>query len=117
MSNAILVLNPYVFKGQWVFDDETVGLKREPFVAGADDIIDEMVNEIPNADDGFIMLFSTEKFVGYQATMKKVGPEYGGTWYHCEELNMDGWLCPALFKYFPVAPEYIYAQAKPKEGI
>jgi hypothetical protein len=27
---------------------------------------------------------------------------------------MEGWLCPALFKYFDSAPKKIYAQFRPK---
>jgi hypothetical protein len=27
---------------------------------------------------------------------------------------MEGWLCPALFKYFEKAPKQIYVQAKAK---
>lgn len=34
--NALLVIHPYKFNHQWVFDDENVGLIREPFVNGAD---------------------------------------------------------------------------------
>jgi hypothetical protein len=26
---------------------------------------------------------------------------------------MEGWLCPALFKYFPEAPKKLYAKAEP----
>ncbi len=40
--------------------------------------------------------------------------EMGGNWYWNESLGMEGWLCPALFKYFDTAPERIYAQALPK---
>jgi len=29
---------------------------------------------------------------------------------------MEGWLCPALFKYFEAAPPKIYAQFKPKQS-
>ena len=38
--NQISVLHPYKYHGQWVFDDETTGLVREAFVAGADTMID-----------------------------------------------------------------------------
>ena len=47
--NSILVIHPYKSEGMWVFDDARVGLVREPFVAGADTIIDRMVEGIPNA--------------------------------------------------------------------
>ena len=33
MKNAIFVIKPYKWNGMWVFDDERVGLDKEPFVA------------------------------------------------------------------------------------
>jgi hypothetical protein len=41
-----------------VFDDAKVGLVQEPFVGGADLIIDRAVEGIMNAEAGFLMLFS-----------------------------------------------------------
>ena len=41
--NAINVISPYKYLGMWVFDDERVGLVQEPFVAGADTMIDRVV--------------------------------------------------------------------------
>jgi hypothetical protein len=32
--NELRVLNVYRYNGMWVFDDEEVGLSREPFVSG-----------------------------------------------------------------------------------
>jgi hypothetical protein len=29
---------------------------------------------------------------------------------------MEGWLCPALFKYFDAAPPKIYAQFRPRKA-
>ena len=110
--NALLVIHPYKHNGQWVFDDERVGLVREPFVAGADLIIDHMVRDIPDADQGFNLVFSTAPFPGHQVRLERRHEEYGGHWYHHPELNMQGWLCPALFKYFEEAPAEIYAQFK-----
>ena len=40
MKNSIFVIKPYKWNGMWVFDDERVGLDKEPFVAGADTMID-----------------------------------------------------------------------------
>ena len=42
----------------WVFDDPRVGLVQEPFVAGADTIIDRAVADIPDAERGFTLIFS-----------------------------------------------------------
>jgi hypothetical protein len=30
---------------------------------------------------------------------------------------MEGWLCPALFKYFPSAPREIYVKVEPKNKV
>lgn len=38
--NAIRAIYPYKDSGLWVFDDERVGLDKEPFIAGADTLID-----------------------------------------------------------------------------
>jgi hypothetical protein len=38
--NAINVIAPYKHLGMWVFDDPRVGLSQEPFVSGADAMID-----------------------------------------------------------------------------
>ena len=34
--NSLGMIVPYKHQGMWVFDDEAVGLRREPFVAGID---------------------------------------------------------------------------------
>lgn len=112
--NSIRVIHPYKYEGVWVFDDEKVGLLQEPFVAGADDIIEKLVANIPNAENGFSLIFSDMPFPGHQAKFDWVREEAGGHWYTIQELDMEGWLCPALFKYFEVAPKYIYAQFKQK---
>jgi len=47
--NAIGIIAPYKYEGMWVFDDPAVGLVREPFVAGIDKMIDQLVASIPEA--------------------------------------------------------------------
>ena len=39
----------------------------------------------------------------------------GGNWYYSPDLEKEGWLCPALFKYFDEAPEKIYARFEAKD--
>lgn len=113
--NALNTLTPYWHSGTWVFDDDRFGLSREPFVAGADDVITRMVSGIENAREGFRLTFGTVKFPGAQVTLTRCSQGDGseGTDYHCEEYDMDGWLCPALLHYFPEPPEKIYAKASP----
>jgi hypothetical protein len=98
----------------WVFDDARVGLVREPFVAGIDQMIDQLVANIPNADKGFRLVFSPTPFPGHQAKLERRRTESGGNWYWCEQYQLEGWLCPALFKYFDKAPSELYARAEPK---
>lgn len=112
--NSIRVIHPYKYEGVWVFDDEKVGLIQEPFVSGADDIIEKLVTNIPNAEDGFSLIFSDTPFPGHQAEFEWNREEAGGNWYTFKQLGMEGWLCPAMFKYFDAAPKNIYAQFKQK---
>jgi hypothetical protein len=112
--NAMSVLFPYKYEGMWVFDDPSVGLHREPFVFGIDAIITHVVTSIPNAENGFRLLFSTTPFPGYMVKLEWRREEYGGNWYFCPQMDREGWLCPALFKYFDKAPTELYAKAEPK---
>jgi len=112
--NSIIAIHPYKYEGLWVFDDAKVGLVQEPFVSGADTVIERMVSTIPDAQSGFTLLFSAGPFPGYQAVFQWRREEMGGNWYYSSDLDSEGWLCPALFKYFDSAPPQIYAQFKPK---
>ena len=109
--NALQVIAPYRFQGAWVFDDPVTGLVREPFVAGIDQMIDRLVAEIPNAEKGFRLTFSPTPFPGHAVKLVWRRPESGGNWYWCEQYQIEGWLCPALFKYFTAAPHELYARA------
>jgi len=111
MTNAMMVIFPYRYEETWVFDDDRVGLEREPFVSGVPEMIDILVKNIPHAEKGFKLLFSGNPFPGYQAEFIRDREQYGGHWYLWKEHNLEGWLCPALFKYFQEAPEKLYCQA------
>jgi hypothetical protein len=102
--NALSVLFPYQYEGMWVFDDPAVGLVREPFVLGIDEMINRVVANVPNAEKGFRLIFSPTPFPGYAVKLEWRREEYGGNWYFCPQLGIEGWLCPALFKYFDKAP-------------
>jgi hypothetical protein len=112
--NSLFAIAPYKFEGFWVFDDSSVGLCREPFVSGADDIIDILTENIPGAANGFKLVFSQQPFPGYTARFEWTRSEHGGNWYSWPERKIEGWLCPALFKYFETAPKEIYVKASAK---
>ena len=116
MANVLMVIQPYWYIDTWVFDDESAGLEKEPFVQGVPEMIDELVKDIPNARGGFMLLFSSQPFAGYQAELTRVREEYGGHWYKAKDEGVEGWLCPALFRYFDTAPESLYIKAEPGRG-
>ena len=85
---------------------------QEPFVAGADTMIDRVVADIPDAERGFTMIFSAMPFPGYQYQLDWRREEGGGNWNYSAALGTEGWLCPALLRYFSEAPKQIYLQTK-----
>jgi len=110
--SAINVIAPYKHLGTWVFDDPRAGLVKEPFVSGADTLIDSMVADIPKAEDGFFMIFSAAPFPGHQLRLEWRNGDSSGHWYYLAGLDVEGWLCPALFQYFDETPKDIYVQLK-----
>ena len=116
MANSIMVNAPYWYAGTWVFDDESVGLKMEPFVLNVPDMIDELVRGIPAARGGFRLLFSALPFPGHQAELEWKREESGGNWYQMKGRTLEGWLCPSLFKYFDAAPQSIFVKAERLQG-
>ena len=112
--NSLMVISPYKHHGMWVFDDPAVGLSKEPFIAGIDTMIDKITADIPDAERGFRAVFSASPFPGYTHKLEWRRQESGGNWYYNDTYKMEGWLCPALFKYFPTAPREIYVRAERK---
>src|SRR6202022_116487 len=112
--NALLVIAPYKYQGTWVFDDPAAGLSREPFIAGIDTMIDNAVVNIPDAEKGFRAIFSASPFPGADLKLEWRREESGGNWYYSDRFKMEGWLCPALLKYFSTAPREIYVKIEPK---
>lgn len=112
--NQINVIYPYKHQGLWVFDDANVGLNKEPFVGGADIIIDVLTSKITDPHRGFTLLFSANQFAGYQHRIEWLRQENGGNVYLSPEIGIEGWLCPALFRYFDTAPRTIYIRIEPR---
>lgn len=110
--NSLFVISPYRHLGMWVFDDQRVGLVQEPFVGGADTIIDLATADIPNADKGFRMVFSAEAFPGYSLHLIWRRAEMSGNVYYSAQHDMEGWLCPALLKYFETPPAELFAKVE-----
>ena len=114
--NAINVIAPYKYLDMWVFDDARFGLIQEPFVSGTDILIDHAVATIPGAENGFIMLFAASAFPGYQVRLEWRRSDMGGNWYYESALELESWLCPALYHYFDQAPRELFVQVRPKSA-
>ena len=127
MSNSILQLRPYDDLGKWVFDDPAVGLRREPFVGNTNALIDLVVVEsgldLAACRKGFLLTFSAASFPGASHRFDWTrGGDGGGNYYRLAAVrsrgkwaarqSTEGWLCPALFKYFDEAPSALYAMAE-----
>jgi len=113
-SNPLLIIAPYKHAGTWVFDEPSRGLTQEPFVAGIPQMIDKLVADIPNAERGFRLIFSAQEFPGYTHKLVWKRKDTSGNWYYCPQFDSEGWLCPALFKFFKEPPKDIYAKAEAK---
>lgn len=114
VTNQLQVIAPYWLESvqTWVFDDPATGLVQEPFVSGVPEMIDDLVREIPQARQGFRLLFSSAPFPGYQRKLEWVRKELEGNWYRADQPPIEGWLCPALFRYFESAPAELYVKAE-----
>jgi hypothetical protein len=116
VPNQLFVIFPYADRGTWMFDDLSVGLVREPFVSGIPEMIDLLVKEIPDARKGFKLLFSAQPFPGCQVQVDRIREEMGGALYRWEQERQEGWLCPALLRYFATPPARLYCRAEPIGG-
>jgi hypothetical protein len=77
-------------------------------------IIDRLVADIPDARSGFQLTFSEQHFPGTQMELSWLRAEGGGNVYRLADPRMDGWLCPALFRYYDAAPKRLFVRADPK---
>ena len=113
--NAVSVIFPYRLEGVWVFDDASAGLVRDRYQRGRH-ILDVLTEHIPEAAKGFKIIFSAKPFPGYTARFVWTRTECGGNWYRWPERKMEGWLCPALLKYFESPPKEIFVPASAKSS-
>jgi hypothetical protein len=134
MADVLNVIKPYWCANCWVFDDASKGLDRESLEGhfeaelreirllarliggGVTRMIDCLVKDIPNAREGFMLLFSSQPFAGYQVELIRIAEEDGGCLYRGKNHSAEVWLSPALFTYFETAPESLYMKAEPQRA-
>jgi len=119
MANVLTVIEPYWYQDTWVFDDVSMGLEKEPLEGKLEDLgllssmLDYLVKDIPNARNGFILLFPSQPFVGYQVELTRLREEDYGCLYKVKDSGKAFWLSLALSSYFETAPESLYVKAEP----
>ena len=113
--NSIFSIKPYRIgeSSTFVFDDKNTGLVAEAFVCGVSEMMHRAIEKFGINEKKLVCNFSHLKFPSKSLVhLTKLGEDEGGvgTWYRWEDEEMDGWFCPALFKYFPEAPENMYIE-------
>lgn len=109
-TNQIFTIKPYLWEGVWVFDDPARGLDKEALVAGMPEMIELATRQagIAHPERGFVALFSKGPFPGAMLCLEWAREDLGGNVYRWSEAGLEGWLCPALFRYFDAAPRRLY---------
>ncbi|OGN97956.1 MAG: hypothetical protein A2Z77_08930 [Chloroflexi bacterium RBG_13_51_36] len=134
MANVLNVIQAYWYANCWVFDDASRGLGKESLEGrfeaelreikvlarlvggGVTKMIDYLVKDIPNAREGFVLLFSSQPFAGCQVELDRIAEEDGGCLYRGKNHSVEAWLSPALLRYFETTPESLYMKAKPQRA-
>ena len=106
--NAVKIIHLYKQGNTWMFDDAYLGITGEPFVAGASEAIQMMVDSIPtltNKIDPTIVFSETEipKFDAHVTIKEDMGNNAS---YMFGEHEL--WLCPCVCRFFKSPPKNIY---------
>jgi hypothetical protein len=119
-ENSLFTLDPYWTEGgSLVFDDLDRDLIAEPFVCNIDEML-AAAAALSGVDPtcGFRVRFSASSFPTSKFSLLWQREEYGGNTYWSPELEQEGWLCPALYKYYEDAPWELHGEFLPlAEGV
>ncbi len=115
-KEKFIVIKPYWYEGEWVFDDAKTGVQREPFITGITEMITLVVRGIPNARAGVRLICCEQPLPGARHTLTWVRAEAGGTggnYYRLDNLPVEGWMSPAMYRYFDHTPAVLNVRADP----
>ena len=109
-KNQINVLHIFKENGVWMFNDEEIGLFKEPFVSSMGDIIEMFVD----GRDKFKAFISHSPIHQGTLILQRIEDGMDGLYriYDNDPSSVIGWLCPALLKYFEYYPKFIYVKIK-----
>lgn len=110
--NPAMRLTLYKDHGVWMFDDPGRGIAREPFVDGATEMIDILLQDFglpTSGDQGVEVEFALERTHPDMVEIRKV-EDMGDDWARYEHNGHLGALCPVTLVYFGSHPERFYAR-------
>jgi len=124
---GVHTIRPFKQNGRWVFqkDNRTwdmapaqlTDVSLSPIVVGADRMILTgcALKNIPNPENGFLVLFSEEWFPGCDVKMTLKENKYDGWLYDVTSENLQGimpgqgaWLCPYMTMFYAEPPKTIF---------
>lgn len=124
MPNSLFTINAYRKHHMWMFDDESRDIKEEPFVFGADLMLDYASGSVKpdgsldESKDECTIVFSATPMPKNDIHIRLYEPDgMDGHFYEVVKFDQwqegEGfqfWLCPALLAFFDKAPENIYVK-------
>jgi hypothetical protein len=100
-----MTIEPYrIGNMQFAFDDPVTGLVREPFIGNANYHLDKFAGKRNNCS----IAFSSTPIPDYDVKLELLDTHIIMGSNYKDEEDRTVWLCPALFKYFKDAPQYLY---------
>lgn len=126
--NVLNIILPYRLPDApdvWVFDDDSRGLLREPFVGQANELLSYADRKLQS--DGRLIVFFREGISlpeashCVKASLRLIeATDNAGTTYSATlddgTVFRNVWLCPAFLKFFDVAPRQFDAMVTPREN-
>jgi hypothetical protein len=99
-----MTISPYRTPTGWAFDDPKKSIVAEPLISGADSLCDALAEGANQFTIEFSASAPGENFI----TLVQLNSITQESWYYSKPHNVIVYLCPVLFKYFPVPPLAIY---------
>lgn len=117
MKNQCFVIHPYrVMGGVWVFDDETLGLRHEPFVGETNRVIDAILKSKNMPLTQFTAIFSSTPLPHADAEFTLKKSEGKSAWYWDSSKTVEFWLCGVVSRFFGRPPRKIYVVIQKYDG-
>lgn len=87
-------------------------MAQEPFVSGVPETIDDLARDIPDVGVEFsavVVIPAISELSAYAAWVRE---EMGGNWCKANDPPTEGWVWPALFRYFARPPTEFFVMAE-----